>query len=56
MPVVPGALQVFSGTILTRWTNGLLPAGRHRVVAGGSVTRQSTGIFYAELAETSAGR
>ncbi|EIV96225.1 2-oxoglutarate and iron-dependent oxygenase domain-containing protein [Frankia sp. QA3] len=46
VPVVPGALQVFSGTILTRWTNGLLRPARHRVVAGGSVTRQSTGIFY----------
>ncbi|ABD09579.1 dioxygenase, isopenicillin N synthase [Frankia casuarinae] len=46
VPVVPGALQVFSGTILTRWTNGLFRPVRHRVVAGGSATRQSTGIFY----------
>src|SRR5580692_6132088 len=24
VPIVPGALQVFSGTLLTRWSNGLL--------------------------------
>ncbi|SBW28892.1 2OG-Fe(II) oxygenase family protein [Protofrankia symbiont of Coriaria ruscifolia] len=46
VPVVPGALQVFSGTILTRWTNGRLRPVRHRVAAGGTVTRQSTGVFY----------
>lgn len=46
VPVVPGALQVFSGTILTRWTNGLFRPVRHRVVAGGAATRQSTGIFF----------
>ncbi|MCK9878129.1 isopenicillin N synthase family oxygenase [Frankia sp. Ag45/Mut15] len=46
VPVVPGALQVFSGTILTRWTNGLFRPVRHRVVAGGGVTRRSTGIFF----------
>jgi flavonol synthase len=43
---VPGALQVFSGTLLTRWSNGLLRPARHRVVAGGSVTRRSTAVFY----------
>ncbi|KLL09753.1 2-oxoglutarate and iron-dependent oxygenase domain-containing protein, partial [Protofrankia coriariae] len=37
VPVVPGALQLFSGTILTRWTNGRLRPVRHRVVAGGTV-------------------
>ena len=46
VPIVPGALQVFSGTLLTRWTNGRLRAVRHRVVAGGTVTRRSTGVFY----------
>jgi isopenicillin N synthase-like dioxygenase len=46
VPIVPGALQVFSGTLLTRWTNGRLRPARHRVVAGGTATRRSTGIFY----------
>jgi flavonol synthase len=46
MPIVPGALQVFSGTLLTRWTNGLLRPARHRVVAGGTVTRRSVAVFY----------
>jgi flavonol synthase len=46
VPIVPGALQVFSGTLLTRWTNGLLRPARHRVVAGGTATRRSTAIFY----------
>jgi flavonol synthase len=46
VPIVPGALQVFSGTLLTRWSNGLLRPARHRVVAGGTVTRRSTGVFY----------
>ncbi len=45
VPIVPGALQVFSGTLLTRWTNGRLRPGRHRVVAGGTVTRRSTAVF-----------
>jgi flavonol synthase len=45
VPVVPGALQVFSGTLLTRWTGGRLRPGRHRVVAGGTVTRRSTAVF-----------
>jgi flavonol synthase len=45
VPIVPGALQVFTGSLLTRWTNGLLTAGRHRVVAGGTVTRRSTAVF-----------
>jgi flavonol synthase len=46
VPIVPGALQVFSGTLLARWTNGRLRGVRHRVVAGGSVTRRSTAVFY----------
>jgi flavonol synthase len=46
VPIVPGALQVFSGTLLTRWTNGLLRPARHRVVAGGSATRRSVAMFY----------
>jgi flavonol synthase len=46
VPIVPGALQVFSGTLLTRWTNGRLRPVRHRVVAGGTVTRRSTAVFY----------
>ncbi|MCT9934445.1 hypothetical protein N5079_29995 [Planotetraspora sp. A-T 1434] len=46
VPIVPGALQVFSGHILTQWTNDRLTAGRHRVVAGGTVTRRSTAVFW----------
>jgi isopenicillin N synthase-like dioxygenase len=45
VPVVPGALQVFSGTLLARWTGGRLRPGRHRVMAGGTVTRRSTAVF-----------
>ncbi|MEV6931335.1 2OG-Fe(II) oxygenase family protein [Dactylosporangium sp. NPDC051485] len=45
VPIVPGALQVFTGSLLTTWTNGLLRPGRHRVVAGGSVTRRSAAVF-----------
>ena len=45
VPVIPGALQVFSGQLLTRWTGGRLRAGRHRVVAGGTVTRRSMAVF-----------
>jgi flavonol synthase len=51
VPFVPGALQVFSGMLLTRWTAGRLRAGRHRVVAGGTMTRRSTAVFcYPSLA------
>jgi len=46
VPIVPGALQVFTGSLLTRWTNGRLRPARHRVVAGGSANRRSTAIFY----------
>ncbi|HYB18529.1 MAG TPA: 2OG-Fe(II) oxygenase family protein [Streptosporangiaceae bacterium] len=45
VPIIPGALQVFSGTLLARWTGGRLRPGRHRVVAGGTVTRRSTAVF-----------
>jgi isopenicillin N synthase-like dioxygenase len=45
VPVIPGALQVFSGTLLSRWTGGRLRPGRHRVVAGGAETRRSTAVF-----------
>ena len=45
VPVIPGALQVFSGSLLARWTSGWLRPGRHRVVAGGSATRRSTAVF-----------
>jgi flavonol synthase len=46
VPVVPGALQVFSGTLLTRWTNGRLRPARHRMAAGRTVKRRSVAIFY----------
>ena len=52
VPLAPGALQVFSGTLLTRWTGGRLRPGRHRVVAGGSVTRRSTAVFVYPALET----
>lgn len=45
VPIVPGAVAVFSGELLTRWTGGRLRAGRHRVVAGGTQTRRSTAVF-----------
>lgn len=45
VPIVPGALQVFTGTLFTRWTNGRLSPGRHRVAAGGPVTRRSSAVF-----------
>jgi flavonol synthase len=45
VPVIPGALLVLSGTLLTQWTGGRMRAGRHRVVAGGTGTRRSTAVF-----------
>jgi flavonol synthase len=45
VPFVPGALQAFSGMLLTRWSAGRLRAVRHRVVAGGTMTRRSTAVF-----------
>jgi flavonol synthase len=52
VPLVPGALQVFSGSLLARWTAGRLRPGRHRVVAGGTVTRRSTAVFVYPALET----
>jgi isopenicillin N synthase-like dioxygenase len=52
VPIVSGALQVFSGMLLTRWSNGRLRPGRHRVVAGGTVTRRSTAVFCYPSLET----
>jgi flavonol synthase len=52
VPVIPGALQVFSGSLLGRWTGGRLRPGRHRVVAGGTVTRRSTAVFVYPALET----
>ncbi|MCL2395275.1 MAG: hypothetical protein FWC87_11370, partial [Acidimicrobiaceae bacterium] len=52
VPLVPGALQVFSGYLLARWTNGVLRPGRHRVVAGGTVTRLSSGVFWHPRVDT----
>ncbi len=45
VPIVPGALQVFSGMLLARWTGGRLRPGLHRVAVGGTVTRRSTAVF-----------
>ncbi len=45
VPIIPGALQAFSGMLLTRWTGGRLRAVRHRVVAGGTMKRRSTAVF-----------
>jgi isopenicillin N synthase-like dioxygenase len=55
VPLIPGALQVFSGHLLTRWTGGRLRPGRHRVVAGGTVTRRSTAVFVYPALETVVG-
>jgi isopenicillin N synthase-like dioxygenase len=46
VPVVPGAVQIFTGTLLSRWTNGLLRPARHRVMPGGEVARRSAAIFF----------
>ncbi|MER6219949.1 2-oxoglutarate and iron-dependent oxygenase domain-containing protein [Streptomyces sp900105755] len=45
VPIRHDALQVFTGTLLTNWTDGRLRPGRHRVVAGGTVTRRSSAVF-----------
>jgi flavonol synthase len=52
VPIIPGALQVFSGSLLAWWTGGRLRPGRHRVVAGGTVTRRSTAVFVYPSLET----
>jgi isopenicillin N synthase-like dioxygenase len=46
VPIVEGALQVFNGGLISRWTNERWVPGRHRVVSGGAVTRHSTAFFY----------
>jgi flavonol synthase len=55
VPILPGALQVFSGQLLARWTGGRLRPGRHRVVAGGTVTRRSMAVFVYPALETVVG-
>ena len=55
VPLIPGALQVFSGHLLARWTGGRLRPGRHRVVAGGTVTRRSMAVFVYPDLETVVG-
>ncbi len=55
VPVIAGVLQVFSGSLLARWTGGRLRPGRHRVVAGGTVTRRSTAVFVYPALETVVG-
>lgn len=45
VPILPGALQVFTGHLLANWTEGRLRPGRHRVVSGGTVTRRSSAVF-----------
>lgn len=46
VPVVPGAMVILSGSMLARWTNGLLRPARHRLVTGGAAARQSAAVFY----------
>ncbi len=46
VPVIPNSFVVLSGGNLVRWTNDRWTSGRHRVIAGGSTTRQSTAVFY----------
>ena len=55
VPLIRGALQVFSGQLLARWTGGRLRPGRHRVVAGGTVTRRSMAVFVYPDLETVVG-
>ncbi len=55
VPLIPGALQVLSGSLLARWTGGRLRPGRHRVVAGGTVTRRSTAVFVYPALDTAVG-
>lgn len=43
---VPGALLVFSGTLLSRWSNGRLRAARHRVVSGETAAARTTSVSY----------
>jgi flavonol synthase len=52
VPAVPGAVQVLSGKLLTRLTNGRLQAVVHRVTAGGTMTRRSAAVFCSPSLET----
>ncbi len=52
VPVIHEALIVLSGGNLARWTNDRFVPGRHRVVAGGEASRQSTAFFYNPSLET----
>ena len=45
VPAVPGALQVFSGSLLARWTNGRLRPARHRMLAVPAATQRSAAVF-----------
>ncbi|MEV4315573.1 2OG-Fe(II) oxygenase family protein [Actinocrispum sp. NPDC049592] len=44
---VPGAFVLNAGEMLTRWTNGLLPATPHRVLSPRDQDRYSVAFFYA---------
>ena len=46
VPIVAGALQIFSGALLTRWTNGRLRTAAYRIVPEGTGPRRSVAIFY----------
>jgi isopenicillin N synthase-like dioxygenase len=46
VPIIDGALQVFFGGLISRWTNERWLPGRHRVVSGGQQVRHSTAVFY----------
>ena len=46
VPIIDGALQVFFGGSLARYTNERWVPGRHRVVSGGQLVRHSTAVFY----------
>jgi isopenicillin N synthase-like dioxygenase len=46
VPIIDGALQVFNGGLISRYTNDRWVPGRHRVVAGGTQVRHSTAFFY----------
>jgi isopenicillin N synthase-like dioxygenase len=55
VPVIPGALTLFTGSLLTRWTGGRMRAGRQRVVAGGTEPRRSTAVFVYPALEATVG-
>lgn len=47
VPPMDGAFVLNAGDMLTRWTNGLLPATPHRVVSPRSCERFAVAFFYA---------